>query len=557
MGHAADARMEGLGAVERMSLEKIRQAVLRSALSRRRDGSVLISRGGRLQNWLLDLRPLFLNQGILSEIASLFWERYRGRERLQIGGIETAGIPLLIALLMSAPDERAAVNGFIVRRQRKTTGRANAIEGVMTDEPIVLVDDIFNSGDSVEKARVIVEMHGYRVEELFVAVDFGSQKGNAWRQTHRIKVESLFTLSDFSLEVRKRAPSKMQRYRKLWQVAIPGGYPYFVVPKSTPLFVDGRIYRGCDSGKMHAFDANTGAVVWEYQATGTAPRKGIWSSPAIDDRRLYFGAYNGCAYCLNADDGSEFWSQAYGEWVGASPLVIPRHGLVCFGIEYERPWARGSIGALSSASGEKVWEYLTKGLQHGSPAYWKAGDLVIWGTADHEMAALDARTGHMRWVFRTGRSVKYAPAVSEERGIVAFASFDRSIYVLDAATGDKRGEWQTGDVCYSTPLICGNRLFCGSGDRHLYVVDLDQMELLERMDLGARIYSSPRLVGPRVVVGTSGGRVFEIDRETLEVRGKLQLPDAITNAIAVSPDGGRIFVSTYMNHLYAFERLET
>jgi hypothetical protein len=57
-------------------------------------------------------------------------------------------------------------------------------------------------------------------------------------------------------------------------------------------------------------------------------------------------------------------------------------------------------------------------------------------------------------------------------------------------------------------------------------------------------------------VGTSGGKVIEIDRETLEIRGGLQVPDAVTNAIAASPDGERIFVSTYMNHLYAFERLQ-
>ena len=37
--------------------------------------------------------------------------------------------------------------------------------------------------------------------------------------------------------------------------------------------------------------------------------------------------------------------------------------------------------------------------------------------------------------------------------------------------------------------------------------------------------------------------------------GMLQLPDAITNAIVLSPDGQRIYVSTYMNHLYAFERV--
>ena len=101
----------------------------------------------------------------------------------------------------------------------------------------------------------------------------------------------------------------------------------------------------------------------------------------------------------------------------------------------------------------------------------------------------------------------------------------------------------------------GNRLFCGSGDRHLYVIDLEKMELIKKMDFRARVYSSPRVIGDRVIFGTNGGQVIELNAETLQVEGNLQLPDAVTNAVAISPDEDRIYVSTYMNHLFAFERL--
>ena len=98
-------------------------------------------------------------------------------------------------------------------------------------------------------------------------------------------------------------------------------------------------------------------------------------------------------------------------------------------------------------------------------------------------------------------------------------------------------------------------MFCGSGDRHLYVIDLDRMEIAKKIDVGARVYSSPCAIGTRVLFGTTGGKLFEIDADTLETKGLLQLPDAVTNAIVPSPDGQRIFISTYINHLYAFERL--
>jgi outer membrane protein assembly factor BamB/orotate phosphoribosyltransferase len=539
-----------------MRTDDLRDTILRSGVKRNREGALLISRKGNQQEWLLDLRPVFLQRHALKRIAAAFWARYKDRESFQLGGVETAAIPLLTALLLYAPKEREHVNGFIIRKERKTTGLGNAIEGFVSEEPIVLIDDIVNSGASADKARVTIEAHGRKLSEMFVVVDYRSKRGLAWRDLHGIQITSLYVLAAFGLELRSDPPQPPQRYGQLWRVAVPGGYPHFVVPKSTPLLVGDRIYRGCDAGKMQAFDSGTGAIVWEYQATGATPRKGIWSSPAVHDGRLYFGAYNGNVYCLAAADGREIWARAYGEWVGASPLVVPGHALVYFGIEYERPWAQGSIAALAIESGDKVWEYETTKFQHGSPAHWRGGDLVIWGTADHEMVALDAATGSPSWVFRTRRSVKSAPAVDEDRGLVGFASFDKSIYILDVATGAMRGQWETGDICYTTPLFCGNKLFCGSGDRHLYVIDVDRMQLLKKLDLGARVYSSPCLLGRRVIVGTSGGKVFEIDIESLEIRNTLQLPDAITNAVVASPDGRRIFVSTYMNHLYSFECLD-
>ncbi|SEB90464.1 hypothetical protein SAMN05519104_0356 [Rhizobiales bacterium GAS188] len=81
------------------------------------------------------------------------------------------------------------------------------------------------------------------------------------------------------------------------------------------------------------------------------------------------------------------------------------------------------------------------------------------------------------------------------------------------------------------------------------------MKLVKKIDAGARVYSSPRAIGDRVIFGTNGGKILEIDANSLETKGVLQLPDAVTNAVVPSLDGTRIYVSTYMNDLYAFERL--
>lgn len=534
--------------------DRLRSGIARLAL---RDASTRpISSRGALQNWLIDLRPVFLEPELLRAAATLFWQTYVDVDRLQVGALETAAIPLLAAILLSKPSDRESVTGFIIRKERKTTGLGQSIEGSVSDAPIVLIDDILNSGASAEKARAVLSDAGKTIAHMFVVIDYTSARGLAWRNTCDIPVRALFGLNEFGLKLNVNPPPPKQRYRLLWHARVAGGYPYYVVPKSEPVLVGDRIYRGCDAGKMQAFDSGSGAVVWEHRATGATPRKGVWSTPAVHRNRLYYGAYNGVVYCLDAANGEEVWSQPACEWVGASPVVAPQHKLLYVGLEYERPWARGSLTALNLETGAKVWERQVTKFQHGSPAYWQKGDLIIWGSADYVMLGLDAQTGKTLWSFRTRRSVKYAAAIDDERQLVAFASFDKSIYVLDVATGEKRGEWKTNEICYTTPLFAGNRLFCGSGDRHLYVIDLDTMELVQKIDLGARIYASPRLMGSRVILATTGGRVLEFDHDSLKIEGVLQLPDAVTNAVALSPDGSQMFVSTYMNDLFAFQREE-
>lgn len=514
-----------------------------------------ISSKGGLQTWLIDLRPVLLQREALTAVARLFWKCFEGSKPFQICGMETAAIPLLTALVLCSPPDRGAVNAFVIRKERKTTGLGRSVEGHVSDLPIVLVDDILNSSASAEKARAVLSGLGRTIDSVFVLIDYRSRKGLNWREEHELRISSLFTLDDFDLALAQPSGLAQQRYRQLWHVSVPGGFPFHVVPKSAPVFVNGMIVRGSDAGRMQAFDTGSGELVWEHIATGAAPRKGIWSTPAVYDGRLYYGAYNGVVYCLESDTGREIWTQSCCEWIGASPLIVPQHGLLYIGLEYERPWSQGSLAALDLRTGAKVWEKLTERFQHGSAAYWATGDLVVWGTADHQVVGLDASTGRVEWSFETRRSVKSAPSVDEAHGLVAFASFDKSIYLLDAATGRKRGEWPTDEICYTTPLFVDEKLFCGSGDRHLYVIDTGTNAVIAKINLGARIYGSPKLVGDRVILGTNGGKVFEIDVATLQVRGTLQLPDAITNVVEASSDGGRLFVSTYMNDLYCLERM--
>jgi orotate phosphoribosyltransferase len=513
----------------------------------------LISRSGGYQSWLIDLRSAFLDARMLDLITDLFWDRFRCEVPFQIGGMEMAAVPLVTALLLKARGLGLTVNGFIVRKERKTYGTGNLIEGFVSDDPVLLVDDVINSGASFEKACVVIESLGHAVKKVFAVIDYRSVKGAEWRTTRNLLTESMFDLEEFDLKIAAAQTSSdvSTHCDPIWRFEAPNGHPHWVVPKSAPRLADGALYFGADNANFYSLDVQTGATRWRFE-TKTKNAKGIRSTCRVENGRVYFGAYDGNVYCLDAGTGAVCWTSHVCEWVGSSPVIVAKHDLLYIGLEYDGPGKKGGFAALSLTSGKKIWELMLREFQHGSGAYAENCDLVVFGTNDNSVVAIDAKTGRACWSFATRGPVKTVPVVDELRKLVCFASFDRSIYILDLETGEKLSEIVTGGNCYTSPLIASDRLFCGSGDRNLYVVDLNTFELLFKVDLRARVYSSPSLSNGNVLVGTHGGRVFGIDVCTLSVRSLIQVPDAVTDAVTVDPDGLHVYVPTYMNQIYAF-----
>jgi hypothetical protein len=49
--------------------------------------------------------------------------------------------------------------------------------------------------------------------------------------------------------------------------------------------------------------------------------------------------------------------------------------------------------------------------------------------------------------------------------------------------------------------------------------------------------------------------VYELDPGTAEITGTHQLRDAVTNALAYNAETGDFYALTYVNQLFAFERV--
>lgn len=533
--------------------KSLKEIIENQAILRKSDERLLSRSGGEL-DWLIDMRPLFLNVDTLSLISAEFWKRYENAAPFQLAAMEVAAIPLLTALQISAKKRGLDVNGFIIRKERKTYGTSRNIEGVTTDEPVILVDDILNSGESLSRALAVIEHENLTLKEIFVVIDYESPAGMYWRAQRGLTIQAVHKLADFGMAINSRAPNPMLiEYEAQWRFYEKGAFPYSTVPKSTPLLLGDTIIMGLENGTMVCVDVKEGEEIWRFPVP-VKHSKGIWSSPAHHNGRIYFGAYNGVVYCLDAKTGEAIWQNPCCEWIGSSPLIVPEHNLLYIGLEAERPRQKGSHAAFDLDTGARVWEFGLQQYEHGSAVYYPDKDLVIFGSNDHFIIAHEAKTGKKVWQHDTDRSIKYAPALDDKRKQIVAASFDGNIYIVDADTGARKAAIKTNDICYTTPLVTHDRIFAGSGDRHMYVIDANSLELIEKIDCRARVYSSPRYLNGYVVFGTNGGRLIEMHPETLKVEGATVLPDAIPNAISSSEDGKMLYVATHMNELYGIAR---
>lgn len=513
----------------------------------------ILSPNGEPQKWLIDLRPLLLDPDGLNLITDLFWDQYQDQLPFQIAGMEVAAVPLVTALIMKAKQRGLKTSGFVIRKERKASGLGKSIEGTITDDPIILVDDIFNSGVSLEKACAVITQEGKHVRQVFVIVNYKTQVGQIWQDGRNLKVDELFDLTPFDVSYDDNVTPPAYKYTVIWRFYQKGAFPFNVVPKSTPLKVGDKFYMGTDCGKMFCINANNGQEIWCFDVR-TDHNKGIWSSPAYHKGRIYFGAYNGILYCLDAVTGLELWRNSCCEFIGSSPLIVPEHNMLYIGLEHQRPRMMGSNAAFDLKTGERKWEVGQKKYQHGSAAYYEEIDAVIFGNANHDVSAYDAKTGQTIWQHETERSIKYPPTIDEKRGQVIATSFDGNIYILDAKTGVRKAAIQTNDICYTSALVTHNKIFAGSGDRYMYIIDANTLELIDKQDCRSKVFSSPRLLNSNVVFGTCGGQVIEIDPNTLERISYAQLPDAVTNAVSSNDDGTILYASTHMNELYAIKR---
>lgn len=136
------------------------------------------------------------------------------------------------------------------------------------------------------------------------------------------------------------------------KVAYPAG------PRACVTIEGGRAYALGSTGRLHVFDAEKGAIVWQKdldaEYTINLPVWGITAAPLIvgDLVILHIGGQGACIVALNKNTGKEAWKALNDRAQYSAPVLVQQAGqpvVIC--------WTGDSVSGLAAATGKTLWRY--------------------------------------------------------------------------------------------------------------------------------------------------------------------------------------------------------
>ena len=104
------------------------------------------------------LNRLLYHPEMKRKLKDVLWEIAPKEGEFQIAGPETGAIPFMLLLQdMYHEKQQRHVNVFSVMKDRSPHGMFHMIEGTPNDLPVMFVDDMINTGSSINKAMYVVD----------------------------------------------------------------------------------------------------------------------------------------------------------------------------------------------------------------------------------------------------------------------------------------------------------------------------------------------------------------------------------------------------------------
>lgn len=160
----------------------------------RRESEPITDPRGQAIGWLLDTRMALLDGALFKDVGTIVAERLRARGIRQVAGYGFGSYAIICSTL-SAPI-MPPFNGGFIREHRKPHGRQRLVEGPLErDQPVVLLDDIINSGRSASTAINLLREDGFQVVGMMTLFNFTWSGGKSRIESMGIWVDSILDLN--------------------------------------------------------------------------------------------------------------------------------------------------------------------------------------------------------------------------------------------------------------------------------------------------------------------------------------------------------------------------
>ncbi len=303
--------------------------------------------------------------------------------------------------------------------------------------------------------------------------------------------------------------------------------------KHTPAVCGNVVIAVTVTGRVVAFDAETGNACWEYML-GDPSQRWIFSAPVVVGGRVYVGHAQHFV-CLNAETGECIWLRddlRRTDWISSYSSPVADETTVYVGFF----WHAETLWALDRATGATRWVVEGKGNPHSaasSPVLEISSETgcasVIYLTRhDGIICAIDANDGSMRWTFdlRQNDDIRCGPRWSPGTpaladGMLYVPTGDGDVLVVDTNAAQEAWRWSSGNALagvqaytrdarsvLSSPVVSGNVVIVGASDGNIVALDRRTGAVCWSDSLDAPVISAPALSGNLLVCGASDGWLY-------------------------------------------------
>ncbi|WP_336986974.1 PQQ-like beta-propeller repeat protein [Altererythrobacter aquiaggeris] len=349
----------------------------------------------------------------------------------------------------------------------------------------------------------------------------------------------------------------------IWTAQITGGNERRRLA-GAPVVGGGAAFAVDTDGRVHAFDAATGAKRWTHQMeiASDLEAAAFGGGVSYDGGRVYATNGVGGVVALNANDGTQIWAAKPAGPLRGAPTVA-------FNSVYVMTQTNQII-ALKASDGNIEWQDSGSQGQAGvfgvaAPA--AAQGTVIAGYSSGELVAHRYENGRVLWsdaLSRTSISTQVgsltdidADPIIDQGRVYALGQGGR-MAAYELVTGQRI--WELNVAGISTPAIAGDWIFALTDKAELLAIArssgkirwLTQLQQFkDEKDKKGRIsWVGPALAGGKLWLANSRGLVVSVDAASGAVAEFAELNDAVSLPPIVA--GGTLYILDEGGKIHAF-----